>query len=68
MYERLREVARAIKDLQAQDKGKKTYTGVDFYDGLEGDDNWEDLPHKFIKFDGTGNPKAHLATFFAECN
>ena len=68
MHEQLREVARAIKDLQAQDKGKKIYTGADFYDGLEGDDDWEDLPCKFIKFDGTGNPKAHLATFFAECN
>ena len=34
---------------------------------MEGDNNLENLPRKFIKFDGTGDPKAHLAMFFAEC-
>ena len=68
MREQLREVTRAVKDIQAKSKGKQTYTGEDFYDGLDGDDNLENLPRKFIKFDGTGNPKAHLVTFYAECN
>ena len=58
---------RAIKDIQAKSKGKQTYSGEDFYNGLDGDDNLENLPRKFLKFDGTGNPKAHLATFYAEC-
>ena len=64
----LRDVIKMVKDLQARDKGKKVFTSEDFYDGLEGDDNLEDLSRKFVKFDGTGNPKAHLAMFFAECN
>ena len=67
MREQLKEMNRAIKDIQAKSKGKQTYTGEDFYDGLDGDDNLENLPRKFLKFDGTGNPKAHLATFYAEC-
>ena len=63
-----KEMARVVKDLQARDKGKKVFTSEDFYDGLEGDDDLENLPRKFIKFDGSGDPKAHLATFFAECS
>ena len=63
-----REMARVVKDLQARDKGKKVFTSEDFYDGLEGDDDLENLPRKFIKFDGSGDPKAHLATFFVECS
>ena len=62
------DVVKMVKDLQARDQGKKVFTSEDFYDGLEGDDSLEDLPRKFVKFDGTGNPKAHLAMFFAECN
>ena len=61
-------MARVVKDLQAHDKGRKVFTSKDFYDGLEGDDDLENLPRKFIKFDGSGDPKAHLAIFFAECS
>ena len=60
-------LTKIVKDLQIRDKGKKSYTRQDFYLGLEGDNNLENLPKKFIKFDGTGDPKAHLAMFFAEC-
>ena len=67
MQEQMKEMNRAIKDIQAKSKGKQTYSGEDFYNGLDGDDNLENLPRKFLKFDGTGNPKAHLATFYAEC-
>ena len=67
MHEQMREMTRAIKDIQAKSKGKQTYSGEDFYNGLDGDDNLENLPRKFLKFDGTSNPKAHLATFYAEC-
>ena len=68
LQSQFREMARVVKDLQARDKGKKVFTSEDFYDGLEGDDDLENLPRKFIKFDGSGDPKAHLATFFAECS
>ena len=61
-------MAKVVKDLQARDKGKKVFTSEDFYDGLEGDEELENLPRKFIKFDGSGDPKAHLAMFFAECS
>ena len=61
-------MARVVKDLQARDKSKKVFTSEDFYDSLEGDENLENLPRKFIKFDGSGDPKAHLAMFFAECS
>ena len=67
MHEQMREMTQAIKDIQAKSKGKQTYSGEDFYNDLDGDDNLENLPRKFLKFDGTGNPKAHLATFYAEC-
>ena len=67
MREQLREVTRAVKDTQAKSKGKQTYSGEDFYDGLDRDNKLKNLPCKF-KFDGTGNPKAHLATFYAECS
>ena len=60
-------LTKMVKDLQIRDKGKKVYTRQDFYLGLDGDSSLEDLPRKFIKFDGSGNPKAHLAMFFAEC-
>ena len=60
-------LTKIVKDLQIRDKGKRSYTRQDFYLGLEGDNNLENLPRKFIKFDGTGDPKAHLAMFFAEC-
>ena len=60
-------LTKMVKDLQIRDKGKKVYTRQDFYLGLDGDSNLEDLPRKFIKFDGSDNPKAHLAMFFAEC-
>ena len=63
-----KEMAKVVKDLQARDKGKKVFTSEDFYDGLEGDEDLENLPRKFIKFDGSGDPKAHLAMFFAECS
>ena len=63
-----KEMARVVKDLQARDKSKKVFTSEDFYDSLEGDENLENLPRKFIKFDGSGDPKAHLAMFFAECS
>ena len=62
-----RDMVRIVRDLQARDKGKKVFTSKDFYDGLDGDDNLDNLPRKFIKFDGSGDPKAHLAMFFAEC-
>jgi hypothetical protein len=68
IHQQVRKMIRMVKDLQARDKNKRVYTCKDFYDGLKGDDNLEDLPRKFIKFDGTGNPKAHLAMFFTECN
>ena len=67
MQEQMKEMNQAIKDIQAKSKGKQTYSGEDFYHGLDGDDNLENLPRKFLKFDGTSNPKAHLATFYAEC-
>ena len=60
-------LTKIVKDLQIRDKGKKVYTRQDFYLGLDGDNNLENLPRKFIKFDGSGDPKAHLAMFFAEC-
>ena len=60
-------LTKMVKDLQIRDKGKRVYTRQDFYLGLDGDSSLEDLPRKFIKFDGSGNPKAHLAMFFAEC-
>ena len=64
----LRDVMKMVKDLQARDKGKRVFTSEDFYDGLDGDDDLDNLPKKFIKFDGSGDPKAHLALFFAECS
>ena len=64
----LKDMMKMVKDLQARDKGKKVFTSEDFYDGLDGDDNLDNLPRKFIKFDGFGDPKAHLAMFFAECS
>ena len=63
-----RMMVRIVRDLQARDKGKRVFTSEDFYNGLEGDDNLDNLPKKFIKFDGSGDPKAHLAMFFAECS
>ena len=60
-------LTKMVKDLQIRDKGKRVYTRQDFYLGLDGDNSLEDLSRKFIKFDGSGNPKAHLAMFFAEC-
>ena len=60
-------LTKIVKDLQIRDKEKRSYTRQDFYLGLEGDKDLENLPRKFIKFDGTDDPKAHLAMFFAEC-
>ena len=64
----LKDVMKIVKDLQTRDKGKRVFTSEDFYDGLDGDDDLDNLPKKFIKFDGSGDPKAHLALFFAECS
>ena len=47
---------------------KRVFTSENFYDGLDGDDDLDNLPKKFIKFDGSGDPKTHLALFFTECS
>ena len=58
-----REMARVVKDLQARDKGKKVFTSEDFYDGLEGDENLENLApqvHQVRWFWRPESPSRHI--------
>uniref|UniRef100_A0A5K1GCD8 Retrotransposon gag domain-containing protein n=9 Tax=Nymphaea colorata TaxID=210225 RepID=A0A5K1GCD8_9MAGN len=64
---KIQEVEKKLNAVQLKGKNKRNFTCEDFYESFENDKHIKNLPNKFIKFDGHGDPKAHLAMFFAEC-
>jgi hypothetical protein len=64
---KIQEVEKKLNAVQLKGKNKRNFTCEDFYESFENDKHIKNLPKKFIKFDGHGDPKAHLAMFFAEC-
>ena len=45
----LKDVVKMVKDLQARDKGKRVFTSEDFYDGLDGDDDLDNLSQEIYQ-------------------
>ncbi|KAF3780681.1 Serine/threonine-phosphatase 7 long form-like protein [Nymphaea thermarum] len=58
---KIQEVEKKLNAIQLNDKYKKNLTCEDFYESFENDKHIKNLPKKFIKFDGHGDPKAQLA-------
>ncbi|CAN6447962.1 unnamed protein product [Victoria cruziana] len=66
--DKIQEVERKLDEFRLRGKKKHSFTCEDFCDSFGEDKHIKNLPRKFIKFDGLGDPKAHLAMFFAECS
>ncbi|KAF3773261.1 hypothetical protein EJ110_NYTH55745 [Nymphaea thermarum] len=64
---KIQEVEKKLNAVQLKGKNKRNFTCEDFYESFENDKHIKNLPKKFIKFEGHGDLKAHLAMFFAEC-
>ncbi|CAN6455436.1 unnamed protein product [Victoria cruziana] len=66
--DKIEEVEKKLNEFQLKSKKKRSFTCEDFCDSFREDKHIKNLPKKFIKFDGLGDPKAHLAIFFVECS
>ncbi|CAN6444993.1 unnamed protein product [Victoria cruziana] len=64
---KIQEVEKKLDEFRLRGKKKRSFTCEDFCDSFVEDKHIKNLPKKFIKFDGLGDPKAYLAMFFAEC-
>ncbi|CAN6447640.1 unnamed protein product [Victoria cruziana] len=65
---KIQEVERKLDEFRLRGKKKHNFTCEDFCDSFGEDKHIKNLPKKFIKFDGLGDPKVYLAMFFAECS
>ncbi|CAN6447954.1 unnamed protein product [Victoria cruziana] len=65
---KIKEVEKKLNEFQLKSKKKRSFTCEDFCDSFGEDKYIKNLPKRFVKFDGLGDPKAHLAMFFTECS